>query len=135
MPSSPDPGEDRRPVSREAGGVERGVIQHTAPPPARRERPASAPVTWFFIGSSMFWPRVFILAFWIFGSELGRAFSSWVIPAIGFLILPWTTVLYAWTWAINSDGVHGWEWIVVACGLIADLLTWTAMVAVRSRSV
>jgi hypothetical protein len=115
--------------------MERGSIQHSTTPAARRERPASAGVTWFLIGSSMFWPRVFILAFWIFGSELGRAFSSWVIPAVGFVILPWTTVAYAFMWGVSSDRVAGVEWVVVGFALIADVLTWLGPLAVRSRNV
>jgi hypothetical protein len=46
------------------------------------------------------------------------------VPAIGFVILPWTTLLYAWMWAIDSDGVHGWEWIAVAAGFIVDVAFW-----------
>ena len=83
----------------------------------------------------MFWPRVFILALWIFGSQLGRAFDSWAIPAAGFVFLPWTTVAYAFMWSLSSDGVFGAEWIVVGCALIADALTWLGPFAVRSRTV
>jgi hypothetical protein len=67
-----------------------------------------------------FWPRLFILGFWIFGSRLGDAFSSWVIPAVGFVIAPWTTVAYAFMWGISSNTVSGWEWIVVALGVLLD---------------
>ena len=79
---------------------------------------------WLFFVSSLFWPRLFILGFWIFGSQLGRAFSSWVIPAIGFLVAPWTTVGYAFMWSISSDKVSGWEWIVVAGCVLLDLATY-----------
>ncbi len=72
-------------------------------------------------------PRAFILGFWIFGSQLGNAFSSWVIPAIGFVFLPWTTLLYAWMWAISSDGVNGWEWILVGLALILDVSFWAGL--------
>ena len=35
-------------------------------------------------------------------------------------------LLYAWMWAINSDTVSGWEWIVVAIGFLSDLFFWIA---------
>ena len=76
------------------------------------------------IGSLHFWPRLFILGFWIFDEQLGDAFSSWVIPALGFLIAPWTTVAYAFMWGVSSDRVAGVEWLVVGAAVVADLLTW-----------
>jgi hypothetical protein len=66
-------------------------------------------------------PRAWILAFWIFGGELGDAYSTWLIPAAGFIIAPWTTLLYAWMWAISSNAVTGWEWLPVAVGALLDL--------------
>jgi hypothetical protein len=72
-------------------------------------------------------PRLWILGFWIFGRQLGDAFSSWVWPALGFLILPWTTVLYAWMWAISSDAVTGWEWLPVAVAFLVDMAFWASL--------
>jgi hypothetical protein len=71
-------------------------------------------------GFAMF-PRLWILGFWIFSYGLGDAYSSWIIPAVGFIVAPWTTLLYAWMWAINSNSVSGWEWAPVAIGALLDL--------------
>ena len=77
------------------------------------------------IAGSLFWPRLFILGFWIFGSQLGDAFSSWVIPAIGFFVAPWTTAAYALMWGAGGDSVSGfWEWLVVAGAILLDVLTY-----------
>jgi hypothetical protein len=109
-----------------------GFIQHAAPPPTRQDQSRSAGgVVLFFVASAAFWPRLFILGFWIFGSQLGRAFDSWVIPAVGFVILPWTTVSYAFMWGIGSDRVSGVEWIVVGAAFVVDLLTWAGTLALR----
>jgi len=109
-----------------------GVIQHVASPPPHDDRSSSGHFFgWFLVGSSMFWPRIFFLALWIFGSQLGRAFDSWVIPAIGFFVLPWTTVAYAFMWSISSDRVSGVEWIVVGFAALADVLTWAGVLALR----
>jgi hypothetical protein len=83
-------------------------------------------VLWVVLIGVAFWPRLWIIGFWIFGRQIGDAFSGWVVPALGFLFLPWTTLLYAWMWSISSDGVNGREWIVVAIGLISDLVFWVA---------
>ena len=58
---------------------------------------------------------------------LGDAFGGWVIPALGFLLLPWTTLTYSCVWAIGSDTVSGWEWIGLAIALLVDytFLAWS----------
>jgi hypothetical protein len=84
-------------------------------------------VLWVVLLGVAFWPRLWILGFWIFDHRgLGQAFSTWVIPALGFLVLPWTTLLYAWMWSIGSDGVHGWEWITVVIAFVIDIWFWVA---------
>jgi hypothetical protein len=80
---------------------------------------------WFFLVSSLFWPRLCLVGFWIFGSFMADAFDHhWILQVVGFLVLPWTTMVYALMWALTSDGVFGWEWICVALALLLDLLTW-----------
>lgn len=109
-----------------------GTIQHVAPPPQRDDRSSPGhPLGWFVVGSLAFWPRVFFLALWIFGSQLGRAFDSWVLPAIGFFVAPWTTVAYAFMWSVSSDRVSGVEWVVVAFAALADLLIWAGWLSLR----
>ena len=92
-------------------------------PPRAKEAPADSGA--LILALLMFTfsciPRLWIIGFWIFSDTLGHAFGSWVVPFLGFLLLPWTTLLYAWMWAIGSDAVHGWEWLPVAVGLLLDL--------------
>ena len=40
--------------------------------------------------------------------------------------LPWTTLLYAWMWAVSSDGVAGWKWALVAVAFLLDMWFWVA---------
>jgi len=96
-----------------------GQLPRCNPPRAKRNVDALIGASLLFVFASF--PRLFILAFWIFGSELGDAYGSWIIPAVGFLVAPWTTLLYAWMWAINSNAVTGWEWLPVAVGALLDL--------------
>jgi len=81
-----------------------------------------------FVTASMFWPRLFIAGFWIFDHDLllNRAFTTWMVPLLGFLLLPWTTFSYVWMWGNSSDGVLGREWVLVAAAFVLDLVTYAA---------
>src|SRR5262249_22072178 len=45
-------------------------------------------------------PRLALFLLWIFSDVLSRAFDSWIVPLLGFFLLPWTTLAYAafWDW-------------------------------------
>jgi hypothetical protein len=95
--------------------------------PERRHDDGSATgraIMWIFVLGLMFWPRLFILGFAIFSPTLGRAFSGALIVIAGFILLPWTTLMYAAMWSISSNEVSGWEWIVVGIALLVDVYTW-----------
>jgi hypothetical protein len=86
---------------------------------------------WFFFLSSLFWPRLGIVAWWIFSDLLGRAYGSWVVPVLGFVFLPWTTIAYAMAWGFSSDRVYGAEWLVVAAAFGLDVATYLGWRALR----
>ena len=65
-------------------------------------------------------PRLALIATWLFSDVLSRAYDAWLVPVIGFLILPWTTLAYAWMYD-SGRNVVGWEWIVVALAVLFDL--------------
>src|SRR5262245_21542878 len=97
---------------------------------SRYERPQSSMsmgriAGWVLAASSLFWPRLFIVLFWIFDDQLfHRAFGPWIVPALGWLVLPWTTLAYATMWGLWSDKVSGAEWIVVAIAFLIDIWTY-----------
>lgn len=61
-----------------------------------------------------------LVALWLFGDLLSRSFDGWLVPLIGFFLLPWTTLAYAVLWA-SSDGVLGFEWLIVAFAFLVDV--------------
>ena len=69
-------------------------------------------------------PRLALFAIWVFSDLLSRAFESWVVPLIGFFLLPWTTLAYAVMWS-SSDRVYGFEWFIVALGFLFDLASYS----------
>ena len=66
-------------------------------------------------------PRLAIVALWLFSDILSRSMDSWVLPLIGFFILPWTTLAYAVMWDIGTRDVTGFEWFVVGLAFVADI--------------
>jgi hypothetical protein len=80
---------------------------------------------WFFFASSLFWPRLCLLGFWIFGHFMNDVFDdSWLLQVAGFVVAPWTTMAYALMWGLTSDGVSGLEWVFVGVAIVLDLVTW-----------
>ena len=67
-------------------------------------------------------PRLALFGLWIFGDVLSRAFSSWVIPFLGFFLLPWTTLAYAafWDWS-SGHHVTGFDWFFVVLAFVIDV--------------
>jgi hypothetical protein len=66
-------------------------------------------------------PRFIMVLLWLFSDYLSRGFDgSWLLPLLGFFLLPTTTLCYAF--AQNSmDGVRGLGLVLVIVGLLFDL--------------
>ena len=66
-------------------------------------------------------PRLALFCIWVFSDILGRAYDSWIVPLIGFFVLPWTTLAYAGMWSAGSNEVYGFEWFIVVMAFVVDL--------------
>jgi hypothetical protein len=65
-------------------------------------------------------PRLALFFTLLFTDLLGDAFDSWVVPVLGFLFLPWTTLAYVWMWD-SGHSVDGLEWFLVVFAFLVDL--------------
>ena len=67
-------------------------------------------------------PRLALFLLWIFSNVLSRAFDSWIVPLLGFFLLPWTTLAYAafWDWGPGNH-VSGFEWFFVGLAFVIDI--------------
>ena len=78
-------------------------------------------------------PRLVLFLLWIFSDVLSRAFGSWIVPLLGFFVLPWTTLTYAafWDWGAGHQ-VIGFEWFFVILAFVIDLGSYAQGRAARS---
>ena len=64
-------------------------------------------------------PRLGILVWWLIDPlRWQAAFRNFLWPLLGFLFLPWTTIMYV---AIFPGGVTGFDWIWLGLALLADI--------------
>jgi hypothetical protein len=64
--------------------------------------------------------RLALVIMWIFTNLVDRAFDTFIVPLLGVIFLPWTTLMYVVLWS-PGGGVKGWEWILVALGFLVDI--------------
>ena len=69
-------------------------------------------------------PRAIIIFWWLVDPvRWAVTFNDQVLlPALGFVFLPWTTVMYVLAW--TAGGVNGVGWVLVGLGLVLDIGTY-----------
>ena len=71
----------------------------------------------------LFFPRIVLVLLWLFSNYLEHAYHGILIPLLGFIFLPLTTIVYAWL--VNAGlpiaGINV-LWIVLA--VIIDAGGW-----------
>ena len=65
-------------------------------------------------------PRVILVLMWLFSHMLDRAYHGFLIPLIGFFLMPITTVVYAWV-ASNGRPIDGLNLILIIIAVLMDL--------------
>ena len=80
-----------------------------------------SPIGCFLALFALISPRLALFALWLFSDMLSRAFESWIVPFLGFFLLPWTTLAYAVMWSVGTNGVTGFEWFIVILAFVFDL--------------
>lgn len=80
--------------------------------------------------------RVALFIVWISTPLVSRAFHEyWLLPLLGMLILPLTTLAYVVVFALAGE-VSGWNWLWVALALLLDLSaqSYPARHAIQARN-
>src|SRR5829696_2498337 len=69
-------------------------------------------------------PRLALFFVFLFSDMLDRAFDGWLLPLLGFFLLPWTTLAYTVMWDTGTRTVDGFEWFIVVLAFLADLASY-----------
>ena len=68
----------------------------------------------------LMFPRVILFLMWLFSNYLDRAYHGLLIPLLGFIFLPITTIVYAWL-VNNGMALDGFNLVVLIIAVILDL--------------
>lgn len=73
----------------------------------------------FFTTLVLFGPRLAILVWWLLDSLRWQAtFQTWIWPLLGFIFVPWTTLMYV---LVYPGGIVGFDWIWLGLALVIDI--------------
>jgi hypothetical protein len=67
-------------------------------------------------------PRAAIVVWWLLQpARWAAAFDTVLWPMVGFLLLPWMTLMFV---VVAPGGVEGFDYVWLIIGLAMDLFTW-----------
>jgi len=79
----------------------------------------------------LFGPRLAILVWWIYTPiYINSLFQSWIWPLLGWVFLPWSTLMYM---TVAGGGIVGFDWIILGIGIFADMGTYFGGYRERER--
>jgi hypothetical protein len=65
-------------------------------------------------------PRLALVLVWLLTNLVDRAFTSFAVPLLGLIFLPFTTLFYVLAYR-PGVGLSGLGWAVVVIGVLLDL--------------
>jgi hypothetical protein len=67
-------------------------------------------------------PRAGVLVWWLIDpARWSLAFDTFIWPFLGFLFLPWVTLMYV---IVFPGGIDGFDWVWLGLGLLADIASY-----------
>jgi uncharacterized oligopeptide transporter (OPT) family protein len=64
-------------------------------------------------------PRLVLIAMWLFSNSLDQAYHGLIVPLLGFIFLPITTIVYAWM--VNSGlPIQGINLVILVVAVLLD---------------
>jgi len=67
----------------------------------------------------LLFPRLILVLMWLFSNILDRAYHGLVLPLLGFIFLPITTIVYAWM-VTNNLPIAGFNLILLIVAVLLD---------------
>ena len=76
----------------------------------------------FFTALFLLGPRAAIFIWWLLQPvRWNSAFDTFIVPLLGFIFLPWTTLIYV---VVQPGGLTGLDVFWVGLGVVIDVLKW-----------
>jgi hypothetical protein len=76
-----------------------------------------------FVVLALLVPRVAMVVVFFFTDWFGRTFDTWLLPLLGFIFLPYTTLAYMGA-MLNAGGITlGWL-VIIILAVLADVGHW-----------
>jgi hypothetical protein len=83
-------------------------------------------------------PRAVLVLAWLFSERWPVVWQGdWIVPLLGIIFLPFTTIMYLLAWQPAVAGgahIEGWDWMWILLGLLLDLSKWAGLWGNRSEA-
>jgi hypothetical protein len=69
--------------------------------------------------------RIMLLMYWLSRpTQMNLTFNTFIFPCLGFLFLPFTTLMYVLLfWSSNGLGIQGLDWVWLGLAVVLDVAT------------
>jgi hypothetical protein len=76
----------------------------------------------FFLSLLLLGPRFVLFLWWLINpAAWNLVFDTWLLPVLGIVFLPWTTLMFVF---LGVGGIEGIEWLWIGLGLTADVFSY-----------
>ena len=73
----------------------------------------------FFTALVFLGPRAAVFVWWLINPlRFNIAFNTIILPILGIIFLPWTTLMYL---IVFPGGIVGFDWLWLGLGVVADI--------------
>lgn len=69
-------------------------------------------------------PRLTMVALWLLTDWVDRVYNGWLVPVLGIVFLPWTTVLYTIGYIVSGDTAAPWGILGLIVGVFCDIMSY-----------
>jgi hypothetical protein len=77
-------------------------------------------------------PRLMLILAWLFSERWDIVWrGQWILPLLGIIFAPFTTVMYMLSW--TPAGIQGWDWMWIILGALLDVMHWSQVGSNRER--
>lgn len=67
----------------------------------------------------IFSPRLVMVVWWLLDmARWSGTFDTLLLPVLGFLLAPWTTLMYV---LVAPGGLNGFDWVLMAIAVLVDV--------------